>query len=296
VSLESLNRYKTFFFSGKGGVGKSTVSALTALYLSERGKRTLTVSLDPAHSLSTLFQEELGGEPKEVAPNLFALEVDLEREMKSYLKRVKETAKKAVSPAILQQVEAQIELAYYSPGATELALTDAVYRIVKELREDFDAVVFDTAPSGHTVRLMTLPQALNRWIEGVKGLREEVLRLERFAGKKVEKDPVIEALNRRKEQYETLRRVFQSEETLFCVVVNYGKLPLKIGERTVKELEEGGVPVRLIAANKVSEEEAKETAKLFKRPVLAVPPAKEEPIGVAALSELLKEASLLPYI
>jgi len=290
VSSVSLSSFKTFFLSGKGGVGKSTLSAALALALSRRGYKTLLVSLDPAHSLSILLKENLGSSPKEVLKNLYALEVDLEKEMEDYLKRVEKEAERIVSPALLERVKTQIELAYSSPGALELAAVDSIYKIVKGSFKEFEKIVFDTAPSGYTVRLMASPDKLLNWVDSLIKMREEALRYREMAGEEVRGDRVVEILKRRREEYSFLGELFKSPKTLFAVVVNPGELPLKIGQRTVKELEEAGVQVRLILANKFKEKKGE----LFKRPTLYFPPLDGEPIGLKALEPLaaLFEASL----
>ena len=275
----SLRDYGVFFLSGKGGVGKSTLSTSLALALSKKGFKTLLVSLDPAHSLSILLKEKVGGAPKEVGKNLFALEVDLEREMREYLKRVEREAEKIVSPALIEKVKNQIELAYSSPGALELATVDSVYRVVKEFGREFDKVVFDTAPSGYTVRLMASPDKLLNWVDSLIKMREEALKYRKMAGEEAGRDPVVEILKRRREEYRFLGELFKSPKTLFGVVVNPGELPLKIGEKTIKELEEAGVPVRLVLANRFKEK----GGELFGKPTLYFPPLEKEPLGLNSL-------------
>ncbi len=279
----SLRNYRIFFLSGKGGVGKSTLSTALALALSKRGFKTLLVSLDPAHSLSILLKKGLGGAPREVAPSLSAFEVDLEREMRDYLKKVERDAEKIISPALIEKVKNQIELAYNSPGALELATVDSVYRIVKNYGRGFDKIVFDTAPSGYTVRLMASPDKLLNWVDSLIEMREEALNYRKMAGEEVKEDPVLSILRKRREEYRFLGELFRSDKTLFGVVVNPGELPLKIGERTLKEIEEAGVPVRLILANKFREK----GGELFKKPTLYFPPLEKEPLGLTSLEPLV---------
>ncbi|ADU96533.1 Arsenite-transporting ATPase [Thermovibrio ammonificans HB-1] len=285
MSAVNLKEFKTFFLSGKGGVGKSTLSAALAAALSRKGFKTLLVSLDPAHSLSPLFERKIGAEPTEVLPGLFCLEVDLEREMREYLKRVEREAEKLVSPAVIQQVKDQIELAYLSPGALELAALDAIYKIVSRESEQFDRLVFDTAPSGYTVRLTASTGKLVNWVNSLITLREEALKYRAMAGKREEEDPVVEALKRRREEYSFLGKLFKSPSTLFAVVVNPGKLPLEIGRRTVKELESAGVPVKAVFANRFKEE----VKELFGKPAACFPPLDREPIGTKALEPLIEQ-------
>jgi arsenite-transporting ATPase len=282
VKLESR---KFFFLSGKGGVGKSTLASALALKLALKGFRTLLVSLDPAHSLSTLFQRELSSSPTELYRSLYGVELELEREMKSYLERVEREAERIVSPAILGEVKRQIELAYYSPGGEELALVDSIYRIGKGVAGEFDKVVFDTAPSGYTVRLMALPDKLIEWINGLIRIRKEALKYLRLSGKEVEGDEVLSLLEGRKEEYLFLSRLFTAQESLFALVVNPGKLPVQIGLKSLKELEEGGVKVEAVFLNRWRND-FPVPKELSGRELFVIPQFEKEPIGLQALLEV----------
>ena len=282
-----LESRKFFFLSGKGGVGKSTLASALALKLALKGFRTLLVSLDPAHSLSTLFQKELSSSPTELYSNLYGVELELEREMRSYLKRVEREAERVVSPAILGEVKRQIELAYYSPGGEELALADSIYRIGKGVAGDFDKVVFDTAPSGYTVRLMALPDKLIEWIDGLIRIRKEALKYLNLSGKEVEKDEALSLLERRKEEYLFLSKLFTGRESLFALVVNPGKLPVQIGLKSLKELEEGGVKVETVFLNRWKED-FPVPRELSGRELFVIPQFEGEPIGLRALLEVAR--------
>ncbi len=265
-------------------MGKSTLSSALALSLSRTGYKTLLVSLDPAHSLSILLKRELSASPRQVEGNLYALEVDLEREVRSYLKRVEREAERVVSPALIGQVKRQIELAYRWPGTFELATVDSIYRLLKELGGDFDKFVFDTAPSGYTVSLMASPDKLLSWVDSLIEIRREALKLREMAGERVEGDRVVEILRRRREEYRFLGELFKGKDLLFSVVINPGRLPLEIGRRTVKELEEAGVKVGLILANRFESPKGE----LLGKPTLYFPPLSREPIGLDSLSPLVE--------
>ncbi len=292
-----LNR-KFYFFSGKGGVGKTTISSALAVALSERGLRTLLVSLDPAHSLSLALDVEVGGEVKKVSENLFAVEIDVESEMKSYLRRVKKEAEKVVSPVILEEIKDQIDLAYYSPGAFELAILDVIHRIILKAGKSYDRIVFDTAPSGYTLRLVSLPYLLNRWFNRLIDLRKEALRLQFYSAledkRKLEEvysqDTVLSVLVKRKEQIETLKGVLLNrEKTLFGIVVNPAVLPIQIAKKTVDELEASGIGVELVVFNRFRGE-IEEVRKTFSgKRIVLVREKEKEPIGIEQLRLLGKE-------
>ena len=293
-----LNR-RFFFFSGKGGVGKTTISSALAVALSERGLKTLLVSLDPAHSLSLALDVEVGGKVKEVYRNLFAVEIDVESEMKSYLHRVKKEAEKVVSPVILEEIKDQIDLAYYSPGAFELAILDVIHRIISESEKSYDRIVFDTAPSGYTLRLVSLPSLLNRWLHRLIDLRKEALKLQFYSDledkRKLEEvysqDTVLSVLVKRKEQIETLRSVLLNrEKTLFGIVVSPAVLPIQIAKKTVDELEASGIEVELVVFNRFRGGEVEKVRKAFSgKRIILVREKEREPIGIGRLRLLGEE-------
>ncbi len=288
----NLNRFKYFFLAGKGGVGKTTSSILLALYFAQRGEKTLLVSLDPAHSLGVALKRELKELPVKVEENLFALEADPEREMEKYLKRVEKEARQIVSPAFLGEIEEELKLAYNSPGALELATADVIYRIATKMKE-FKRIVFDTAPSGYTVRLVASQNSVVKWWKRLISVREEALKYEFLSDLKekrklkevYEEDPVLKVLKKRLREYETLRELFTGRETAFAVVFNEGVLPKEIGIRTVKELEDAGAPVRFLVFNKIK---GKEKLEIRGKPVVEIPELEDEPIGIERLKELLK--------
>jgi arsenite-transporting ATPase len=288
---------KVFFFSGKGGVGKTTISSALSLGLSSAGYKTLLISLDPAHSLSLVLKRRIGGKITKVCENLYALEIDIEKEMKNYLEKVKKESEKIVSPVILEEIKEQIELAFYSPGSFELAILDSIYRILKENFKKFDRIVFDTAPSGYTVRLIALPELLLKWLERLISLRKEALRYEEMAGiRKDEKDPVLEILERRRKQILFLReKLLDEKTTTFGVVTTSNSLPVEIAKRTIKELEASGIKVNLVVVNKCRKN-CEEIGKVFRKKVITVELLENEPTGVETLkkvgSSILKELSL----
>jgi len=277
---------KVFFFSGKGGVGKTTVSSALSLGFASLGHKTLLVSLDPAHSLSLALKKNIGGNVKKVCDNLYAIEVDVEKEMKNYLKRIEKEAEKIVSPVILEEIKEEIKLAYYSPGSFELAILDTIYRILKENLKSFDKIVFDTAPSGYTVRLLALPELLLKWLERLINLRKEALRYEEMTGIKKEEDPALEILKKRREQILFLREKLLDERlTTFGVVTTPDSMPIEIAKRTIKELEECGVKVKLVVINKCKGD-CKNLEEIFKKNVLTLKACEKEPVGIEKLKKI----------
>ncbi|MEO2152480.1 MAG: ArsA family ATPase, partial [Thermococcus sp.] len=141
------------FFIGKGGVGKTTSSAATAVALAERGYRTLIVSLDPAHNLGDVFMVKLSDRPKKIAENLYASELDMEGLIKAYLKHLEESMKHTYRYLTVINLEKYFEVLRYSPGIEEYATLEAVREIL-ERGDEWDVIVFDTPPTGLTLRVL----------------------------------------------------------------------------------------------------------------------------------------------
>ena len=113
---------KHLFFVGKGGVGKSTCSASTAMALAKRKNKTLLVSLDPAHNLSDIFETPLEDKPKEIKENLFAMEINLEQRMGKSLKKTIDMMKNLYSYLNVINLEGMFDTLRFSPGMEEYAV------------------------------------------------------------------------------------------------------------------------------------------------------------------------------
>ena len=155
----------TFIFvGGKGGVGKTSISSATALWLANQGKKTLIVSTDPAHSLSDSLEVSIGHYPVQINENLFAVEIDPDKAMEEK-QRALESQKSAASPDQLMGLDflgEQMDLASASPGADEAAAFEVFLSVMTS--NEYDVVVFDTAPTGHTLRLLSFPEIMDSWV------------------------------------------------------------------------------------------------------------------------------------
>lgn len=256
------------FFGGKGGVGKTTCAAAFSLLAARSGRRTLLVSTDPAHSTADVLGSRLGPEIRQVQPGLAALEIDPEREAEGYIERVRRQLSRVTPPHLRPEVERQVELARVSPGAEEAALFDRIAALVLEAGEDHDLVVFDTAPTGHTLRLLTLPELLQAWVDGLLERRRNVARLSdlwhrRILGRgddEVPEDP-IEAvlLARRRTFYRVRRRLLDERRSAFVFVLVAERLPILETGRAIEVLRRHRVPVAGIVVNRVLPQEAEDS-------------------------------------
>ena len=152
------------FFTGKGGVGKTSLSCATAIALCERGLRVLLVSTDPASNLDEMLGAALTDRPTrvEAVPGLYALNINPEHAAEEYRNRVLSQMASDSSEDDLRTVREQLSGAC----TTEIAAFDEFVGLLAEENADFDHIVFDTAPTGHTLRLLSLPKAWTGFLEG----------------------------------------------------------------------------------------------------------------------------------
>jgi arsenite-transporting ATPase len=153
------------FFSGKGGVGKTTMACATAVQWAEQGLRTLIVTTDPASNLADVFEQPIGHGvvPIAAVPNLFAMEIDGNRATDEYKERALAPLRAAFPPEMVRVMEEQMS----GPCTSEVAAFDCFTDVIDGAREHdrrFDALIFDTAPTGHTLRLLELPAEWSRVI------------------------------------------------------------------------------------------------------------------------------------
>ena len=243
---------RILFFGGKGGVGKTTCAAATALEASRRGKRVLLVSTDPAHSTSDIFETPFGSEEKVILPGLSGLEIDADLELRRYVSRVKEQLSKVFSEAVLTRSEGRIELAASMPGAESVALFDRMTELMVDRLEVYDLLIFDTAPTGHTLRLLQSPELLTSWVQALTKARRAML-----SEAQDEPDPVLAALERRKERLQEVRAKMTSPGlTAFVLVTIPERLPIEEAARSVAALGEAGITIARVVVNRVLPDQA----------------------------------------
>ena len=290
----SLGSRSVLFVGGKGGVGKTTTAAALALRLAEGGERILLVSTDPAHSLGDLFGRPIGDREVELFRGegrggsddgeegvLVGLEIDPDAEVDRYLEEVRSNMRSFVRPAMFTEIERQIDLTRHSPGAAEAALMDRVADLMHRGPERFDRVIFDTAPTGHTLRLLTLPELMSAWTDGMLRSRDRsdsaglgLRRLkERKAGREggddlawfeqptdADEDPrsrkIREILLERQRRFSRARRrLLDDRTTAFLLVLVPEKLPILESRSALEILRKHRVPVAGLIVNRVLPDE-----------------------------------------
>ncbi|HET9702496.1 MAG TPA: ArsA family ATPase [Vicinamibacterales bacterium] len=248
TSLRQLLDKRVLFFGGKGGVGKTTCASAMALAASQAGKRVLLVSTDPAHSTADIFERPIGPEPVSLAPNLYGLEIDGTFESARYVAEVKEQIKDLFGHNILKEANRQIDLAASMPGAEEMALFHKIGALVRGEDDRFELIVFDTAPTGHTLRLIRMPELLEAWIRALTRSRRAMLGVDEDDAK----DPVMLSLGQRLEALKEFRaRLLSPRVSAFVLVLVAERLPIEETARAIEQLEEAGVSIGGLVVNRV---------------------------------------------
>lgn len=252
---------KFVFFGGKGGVGKTTVSSAYSLKCARAGLKTLVVSTDPAHSTSDVFDQQFDDDPRSVdgIENLWAMEIDPETEVENHLMEIKRSLGDHVSAGLVNAIDRQVEMAHQTPGAHESALFDRFIDVMRN-SDEYDRVVFDTSPTGGTLRLLSLPEFLEGWIDRLLHKRRKSIDLfekaaigDREPRRVSEGDPIIARLQERKEMFEFAGEVLRNDAAFF-LVLNPDELSIRETGRAVEELTESGLPVSGLVINKVTPE------------------------------------------
>ena len=267
--LELARSRQILFFGGKGGVGKTTVSAATALALANEDRRVLLVSTDPAHNLGHLFNREIGPRPVRLSPDLDGLELDPEATVQEHMSEVSGALHSLMPVQMHGEIDKHIALSRDAPGMQEAAILEKMAEIVEQGRKDYEHVIFDTAPSGHTARLMALPEMMTAWTEGliqrreradrfaefVRGLGSDSALAEDIVGEKnpaAEKESRIRGvLNRRRLKFVHLRDALADpEQTSFVIVLVAERLPVLETIELRDQLRKAGLAIDCLVVNK----------------------------------------------
>lgn len=261
------------FFSGKGGVGKTSMACTTAVREADRGKRTLIVTTDPASNLADVFEQHIGHKvtPITGVPNLWAMEIDPDQATREYIDRAMAPIREAFPEQIVAVMEEQMsgpctaEVAAFdrfvdfidlprngqdmtfTPPAASLESIEPAARAIPSTPTSFDTVIFDTAPTGHTLRLLELPAEWSRSIdEASTGSGQTCI------------GPAA-AIQDAKHKYErALATMRDPEQTTFIFVLQPEATSIKETERAIGELGKLGIHTHRLIINAIIpvEEEA----------------------------------------
>ncbi|AKK09738.1 ArsA family ATPase [Corynebacterium testudinoris] len=315
--LDLTDSTRVIFFGGKGGVGKTTVASATATALAQSGKKVLLVSTDPAHNLGHLWERRIGDRITTVRDNLDVIELDPAATTAQHLKDVGHTIRGMMPEHLHGEVKKHLELAAQSPGTHEAAILERIASLVDTEADNYDHVVFDTAPSGHTSRLMALPELMAAWTDGLLDRRAKSEHLSSVArglaptGRDHIVTGALNPVDRRNQQlrslllarrarFEKLRSVLTDpQQCVFFIVLTAERLPVQETHEFYRELRSSGVRVGGCIVNRRSpvdqgdflahrhalEEQALRALSLNDVPVVQLPLQSGEITGLAGVEE-----------
>ncbi|PZU49039.1 MAG: arsenic-transporting ATPase [Arsenicicoccus sp.] len=280
---------EVLFVGGKGGVGKTAVASALGLRLARGGRRVLVVSTDPAHNLGHLWDRQVGDEVVELAPLLRGLEIDPARTTDEHLRAVRETMHRLMPEHLQGEITTHLELARDAPGTHEAAVLERIAEVIEGRHPD-ELVIFDTAPSGHTSRLVALPELMQAWTDGLlrrqdrsarfgaalRGLQgggasdageraaADILGSSRGGGAAAPTDrrsrrdaEIRQILDRRQARFADLRAVLQDPaRSAFVIVLAAERLPVLESVELHERLTRAGMGVGALVVNKRSPADA----------------------------------------
>jgi arsenite-transporting ATPase len=212
-------------FGGKGGLGKTTFSAATAFWLAKQGKRVLVFSVDPQASLSDIFEQDIFGQgPVEIAPNLFAQEIDADTHIKAYQDEIRQKILDMYGfDEIPEEIESYIQAAAAEPAMEESAIFDQVVDIV--VAAEYDYYIYDLVPLGHALYYLSMASVYDQWISKITELREQMQEYEQMAARmqrktELQEDQILGELQDIKYRIQTSSSILtDKEKTAFFFVL-----------------------------------------------------------------------------
>lgn len=247
-------------FTGKGGVGKTSISAATAVRLSDMGLKTLIMSTDPAHSLSDSFEQKLNSEPLQVKENLWAIEVNAYDDLKKNWHAVQGYYSRLLTVQGIPPIMAD-EMTVL-PGMEELFSLMRVKRY-KEMGK-YDALILDTAPTGETLRLLSLPEAMNWGVKLARTVEKFVLKpvarpLSKMSDKfahVVPSEEVMQSIDTLFEELDGVKEILtDAQNASVRLVMNPEKMVIKETMRALTYLNLYGFKVDMVTVNKLLAED-----------------------------------------
>ena len=244
---------RIILYTGKGGVGKTTVAAATALQAAKKGNKVLVISTDAAHSLRDVFDQELGPEPVKVAKNVYAQEIDVYYSVDKYWGKLTGYIQSVFNWMKVDDILAE-EFSVF-PGMEEVASFLWVYNHYVENK--YDVIIVDSAPTGETLKLLSLPDVARWWLVKVFPIERKVLKVVRPAVKVVSDMPLPEedtynAIENLFSQLNSIHQVFSDPDiTSIRLVLNLEKMVINETQRAYTYLNLYGYPVDSAIVNRV---------------------------------------------
>ncbi len=249
---------RLIIYNGKGGVGKTSVSAATALRMAEKGHRTIIMSVDAAHSLGDSLGVELGPEIVNVAPNLDAFELDIIHELRTKWSAIKDYLSAFMLSQGIDGISAE-EMAVF-PGMEMVAAL--LYVLTFKKNDDYDVVIMDTAPTGETLRLMSFPDVSNWYLDKAFSMINRLMGLARFTIGKIVDFPlptkeVMRTIMELKDQMTEVKGILDdAENTTVRLVLNPERMAIMETRRSYTYMCLYNKNVECLIVNKVIPEDA----------------------------------------
>ncbi len=223
--FEKYPQRRYLMFGGKGGLGKTTLSATAAYWLAQQGYKVLVFSVDPQASLSDIFKRDIFGKGAvEIMPNLFAQEIDADRRIKEYQQEIRQKILDMYGlEEVPEEIENYIQASAAEPAMEESAIFDAVVDIV--VGGQYDYYIYDLVPLGHALYYLSMASVYDEWIDKITALRAEMAEYGQVAAvmqrnKESEEDQILKELQYIKARINTSSGILtDKEKTAFFFVV-----------------------------------------------------------------------------
>jgi len=252
---------KYVFFGGKGGVGKTVLAGTAALWMAAQGKRTLLASTNPVHSLSSMLGQNVFGKPTEVpsAPNLWAYEIDTHDTIEKSKKEIREKIEWFLKFAeVKTKADEFVESATMNPAFEESAMFENMIDLM--FQDQYDAYVFDTAPTANARRLLGMSSVYSMWVNKMVQSRQEAMSLREllsYSKRKQQKDPLMEYLLNLRERMGRAKTLLTDDKlTSFYFVTLPEALPIADIARFINWFKEFGIPVGGVIVNMLIDKES----------------------------------------
>jgi len=247
-------------FTGKGGTGKTTLSAATALLSAKKGYKTIVISTDAAHSLSDSFEVQLSNQPQKIAPNLYGQEINAQEEIEEKWGEIKDYLSALFSSQGLDTIEAE-EMSLF-PGMEELFSLMKIRNYSRT--EEYDAVIVDCAPTADTLRLLSAPEITQWYLKHIFPIQRTAAKAVRPVAKKIlpipfPEDAVFGAMKNLSTQLAEMKEILaDNRKTSIRLVVNPEKMVIKESQRAFTFFSLFGYTVDMVIINRVLPEEVRD--------------------------------------